>query len=171
MGQGLAAIGESLAEFALACIEEVGAAGIYYSAQGGEADRFTEEEFLNYIKPADLSVLKAIEDKGEFNLLHICKDHVRLNLYEDYPAHAVNWAATKNNLDLKEGRELFKRPIVGGLGDRGIIVDGSAEEIQAAVQAVITDFGTQGLMIGADCTLPTEIDVNNIRLAVEATAS
>jgi uroporphyrinogen decarboxylase len=167
--QGLAAIADSLAEFAVACVD-AGAAGIFYSAQGGEQDRFTEEQFLNYIKPHDLTVLDAIRDHGEFHLLHICKDHVRLPLYADCPSHAVNWAATKNNLNLQDGRELFKRTIVGGLGDRGIVVDGSPGAIKSAVQQVIADFGTEGLIVGADCTLPTDIDVKNIRLAVEATA-
>jgi uroporphyrinogen decarboxylase len=169
VSQGLAAIAESLAEFAVACVE-AGASGIYYSAQGGEADRFTEEAFLRYIKPHDLTVLNAVKDDGEFHLLHICKDHIRLPLYADYPGHAVNWAATKNNLNLKEGQALFKRPVVGGMGDRGIIVDGSPEAIQGAVQKVIADFGARGLIVGADCTLPTDIAVDNIRLAVEATA-
>ena len=53
--------------------------------------------------------------------------------------------------------------------DRGIVVDGSPEEIQAAVRKVIASFGTRGLMLGADCTVPTDIPVANIRIAVEAT--
>jgi uroporphyrinogen decarboxylase len=164
---GLGAIAESLAQFALACVE-AGAAGIYFAAQGGEEDRFTEEEFLRYVKPHDLTVLHAVEGHGEFHLLHVCRDRVRLPLYADYPSHAVNWAATKRNLSLVEGRDLFKRTIVGGMDDRGVLVDGSPQEIQEAVRAVITGFGTRGLIVGADCTLPTDIDVSNIRTAVEA---
>ena len=169
VAQGLAAIGESLAAFGGACIE-AGASGIYYSAQGGEEERFTEDEFLRCIKPADLIVLRAIRDKGEFNLLHICKDNIRLPLYADYPSHAVNWAATKHNLNLEQGRELFRRTIVGSLGDRGVMVDGTEKEIAAAVRSVIAGFGKRGLMIGADCTLPTDIDISHIRAAVKATA-
>ncbi len=169
VSQGLGAIAESLAQFAVACIE-AGAAGIYYSAQGGEEERFTADEFAAYIKPHDLTVLKALEGHGEFNLLHVCGDHIRLPLYADYPTHAVNWAATKHNLNLKQGYSLFKRTVVGGLGDRGLIVNGPHAEIQAAVRQVISDFGSRALMIGADCTVPTDIDVSNIRAAVEATA-
>ena len=168
VNQGLAAIAESLAEFAVACVE-AGASGIYYSAQGGEEDRFSAQEFLNYIKPHDLTILNALKSVGEFHLLHICKDRIRLPLYADYPCHAVNWAATKHNLSLIEGRDLFQRTIVGGLGDRGIIVDGNQEEIQAAVQQVIAEFGPTGLMLGADCTLPTDISLANIRAAMAAT--
>lgn len=166
---GLAAIADSLAGFAVACVD-AGASGIYFAAQGGEEDRFTEEEFLRYIKPHDLTVLNAVKGHGEFHLVHICKDRVRLPLYADYPGHAVNWAATKHNLSLKEGHELFKRTIVGGMDDRGVMVNGSLEAIRAAVREVIADFGTRGFILGADCTFPTDIAVSNIRIAVEATA-
>ena len=169
VSQGLAAIAESLAGFALACVE-AGASGIYYSAQGGEVDRFTEEEFLRYIKPHDLAILRALQGHGEFHLLHICKSPVRLALYADYPAHAVNWAVTKHNLSLAAGRELFQRTVVGGMDDRGIMVNGSPEAIRAAVRQVMAEAGTQGFILGADCTLPTDIDVSHIRTAVEATA-
>ena len=77
--QGLGAIAESLAAFALACVD-AGASGIYFSAQGGEAYRFTEEQFLRYIKPHDLTILDSINDHGEFHLLHVCKDRIRLPL-------------------------------------------------------------------------------------------
>jgi uroporphyrinogen decarboxylase len=169
VNQGLTAIADSLAEFAVACVE-AGASGIYFSAQGGEEDRFTEEMFLRYIKPHDLTVLNAVKDRGEFHLLHICMDRIRLPLYADYPGHAVNWAATKNNLSLNEGRELFKRTVVGGLNDRGVVVHGLPAEIRSAVQEVVADVGTTGFILGADCTFPTDIAVSNIRLAVEATA-
>ena len=168
VSQGLAAIGDSLAEFALACVA-AGAAGIYYSAQGGEADRFTKDEFVRTIKPHDLTVLDAVKDQGEFHLLHICRDRVRLHLYADYPSHAVNWAATKNNPGLQEGRELFQRTVVGGMDDRGVMANGTPGDIRAAVRQVIATFGTRGLIVGADCTLPTDVPIESIRAAVEAT--
>lgn len=168
VAQGLLAIGESLGAFGAACVA-AGAAGVYFSAQGGEEERFTAEEFLRYVKPADLAALHAFKDAGEFHLLHICKDHIRLPLFADYPAHAVNWAATKNNLNLKQGRDLFKRTIVGGFGDRGLIAEGSLDAIRAHTRAIISDFGATGLMVGADCTVPTNIDISRIRAAVEAT--
>jgi uroporphyrinogen decarboxylase len=59
---------------------------------------------------------------------------------------------------------------VGGLDDRGIVVDGTPDQIRAAVQNVIAAAGTEGLIVGADCTFPTDINVGNIRLAVQATA-
>ncbi|NLF02304.1 MAG: hypothetical protein GX601_15135 [Anaerolineales bacterium] len=169
VSHGLGAIADSLAEFGLACVE-AGAAGIYYSAQGGEEDRFTEAEFVQYIKPHDLNVLGKLMARGEFHLLHVCRDRVRLWMFADYPSHAVNWAATKHNPNLAEGRMLFKRTVVGGMDDRGVIAYGTEAEIRAAVRALIEDVGTEGFMIGADCTIPTGTPVGNVRAAVEAAA-
>ncbi len=170
VAQGLAAIADSLAEFSLALLE-AGTDGIYFSAQGGERERFTEEEFLAHIKPCDLTVLQAIDQQAEFNLLHICKDNIRLDHYLDYPAAAVNWAAAKNNWSMQEGLAKFGRPVVGGLHDRGLIVDGSHEAIETAVHEVLSQVGTRSFMVGADCTLPTDNDRSNIHAAVHATAS
>lgn len=52
---------------------------------------------------------------------------------------------------------------------RGPIVTGPAEAIEAEVQQTLQEFGTQGLLLGADCTLPTDTPFANIRTAVEAT--
>lgn len=168
---GLGTIAESLAEFASACLD-AGADGIYFSAQGGEVDRFDEQTFLNFIKPHDLTVLNAVKDRGELNITHICRDNIRLHLYSNYPGDVINWASTaKNNIPLAAGKKLFDRTILGGLDNRGLIVKGSPEEIQQRVHAIIDSFGTTRLIIGADCTLPTNIKIENIKMAVEATAT
>ncbi len=165
---GLATIAESLAEYARACIE-AGAAGIYFSAQGSERDRFTDEEFERYVKPHDLMVLCATaQTSAEFNLLHICGANVRLAAYAPYPAHAVNWAPQLGNPSLSEGRTLLGRPIVGGVDQRGPIVDGTPEEIAAEVQAAIAEAGRVGFMLGAGCTVPSDIPVKNLVIAREA---
>lgn len=168
---GLSTIAESLAVFAEACLE-AGADGIYFSAQGGEADRFEEDVFLETIKPHDLTVLNAIKDQGELNILHICRDNIRLHLYSNYPGKAVNWAATaQNNIPLSAGKKLFNRTILGGMDNRGVIVDGAPKEIESRVHAILEEFGAQNLILGADCTLPTDIKVDHIQAAVEATGS
>ncbi len=165
----LDAISDSLAEFSLACLE-AGADGIYYGALGNEAYRFSEEEFLTYIKPYDLKILNAIMPHGEFNILHMCKDRVRLHLYADYPGHVVNWSVHEHNLDIPAGRALFQRPVLGGMDYRGVMVDGSHEAIREEVYRVLDALGTTGLFLGADCTLPSDTPTSNIRAAVEATA-
>ncbi len=168
---GLGTIAESLAEFASACLD-AGADGIYFSAQGGEADRFDEHTFLEFLKPHDLTVLNAVKDRGDFNIIHICRDNIRLHLYSNYPGDVINWGSTNDhNIPLTSGKKLFQRTILGGLDNNGVIVHGSAEEIKQEVHKIIKNFGSKQLIIGADCTLPSNIDIENIRTAIEATGT
>lgn len=165
---GLGAIADSLAEFSAACIE-AGAAGIYFSAQGGDSSRFTAEEHLQYIKPHDVTVLEAATAAGATcNILHICGHGIRLEHFVDYPGHTVNWAPQNGNLSLIDGRDLFRRPIIGGIDERGPLVDGPRESIVAEVHDAIATMGESGFMVGAGCTLPNDVDVQHLVWAREA---
>ena len=165
---GLATIAESLAEFSRACIA-TGVAGIYFSAQGGDGDRFTAEEHARYIKPHDLVVLEAATaTDATCNVLHVCGRGLRLHEYSDYPGHTVNWAPQNDNLSLTAGRELFQRPIIGGVDERGAIVSGPREAIAAEVQAAIAEMGSAGFMVGGGCTVPSELPLEHLVWAREA---
>ncbi len=167
---GLSAVAESLAEFSQACIE-AGAAGVFFSAQGSERDRFAEEQFQTHIQSHDLVVLRAAEAAGAtFNLLHICGENVRLAAYADYPAHAVNWGPQHNNPSLVEGKALLGRTVIGGVDERGPIVTGPRPAIEAEVNATINAMGTKGFMVGAGCTVPNDIAVEHLVWAREALA-
>ena len=84
----------------------------------------------------------------------------------------VNWSVKDNDFSLAQGKELFKRPILGGLNNKGNILNGSDEEICAEVKASIESFGSASMMIGADCTIQGEgISLDRIQTAVEAAHS
>ncbi len=149
---------------------KIGVDGIYYAALGGESYLYTDEEFEEFVKPNDLKVLNAASGRSAFNILHMCKDRLNLNRYKDYPADVVNWGIYEQNPSLAEGKKIFgDRAILGGLDDRaGVLVSGTEEEIRREVHRIIDEMGTTKFLLGADCTLPTEIEFSRIRAAVQA---
>ena len=149
---------------------KIGVDGIYYAALGGESYLYTDEEFEEFVKPNDLKVLNAASGRSAFNILHMCKDRLNLNRYKDYPADVVNWGIYEQNPSLAEGKKIFgDRAILGGLDDRaGVLVSGTEEEIRKEVHKIINEMGTTKFLLGADCTLPTEIEFSRIRAAVQA---
>jgi uroporphyrinogen decarboxylase len=166
-------IAESLAEWAAAFVE-AGAAGLYYAAQFSEPGRFTKLEWEKLVKGADLTVLNAAEKQGGRNILHICGEPeyqfaTNPQWFADYPAAIVNWSVKDTGLSLSAGRDIFKKPILGGLNNKGHILSGSDADIAAEVRQVIRDFGEKGLMVGADCTIQGKgISHEKIHAAVDA---
>ena len=150
----------------------LGVDGIYYAALGGETRFFTDEEFEQYIKPFDLQIMKAIKDAGGYCFLHICKDQLNMNRYQDYGIYTdvVNWGVYEAPFSLEEGRKLFPgKTIMGGLPNRhGVLVDGPKEAVREEVHKVISSFGRSRFILGADCTLATEQNMELLKAAVHA---
>lgn len=164
----LQAVTDSLIELALSSLE-AGADGIYYSSIGGEKDRFDEATFNRYLKPFEVQFLNEVGKHTDQIILHVCKSEPRLAPYADYPANAVNWAEHDSDTSLGAGHALFGKTVLGGLKSHtGVLVDGSEEEIANAVQKIIKDFGRKSLILGADCTLPTDISLSRVRKAIDA---
>jgi uroporphyrinogen decarboxylase len=169
--QGMEIITASLMNFVQGCIER-GLDGFYHSTQGGETERFsTPQPFLECVKPYDLILMEEINRRLPFNILHVCDYHggyTDLSPFLDYPGHIVNASLKLGEriLTTKEIAQLFNRPFMGGLDRHGILVNGSPDEIRQAVQDVLTQ-APERFILAADCTVPSEINWSNLRLAID----
>lgn len=168
---GLEIITESLTIFARECIK-LGADGFLLCTQGAESDRFGDQEiFTKYIKPYDLALYNEIHDYCNFNILHICDyhgDYDDLEIFKDYPGHVVNCSQKLGAeiIPAEKFYEMFDRPFMGGIDKRGIITKGSNQEIEERVKEVLKNAPGK-FMLGASCTLPSDIDWENIRTAID----
>lgn len=151
----------------LEAVQNTDVDGIYYAQLGAEQHRLPREFFDEFIKPYDLMVLEAIKDKKIF--LHLCKDNVDFDRFQDYPADVVNWAIHEGDFSLADGFVAFPDKIIlGGLDDRsGVLVEGSQTEIAAKIKKIKEEADLSRFILGADCTLPTTIDYERIRFAAE----
>ncbi len=166
----LQAVTRSLQAFVEACID-LGVDGFYTSTQGGEQSRFEDPGiFTNYIKPWDLELME--RTRGcPFNILHICDYHdgyASLEPYRDYPGQVVNCSLTvgTNRLSADEVSRLFGRPFMGGLDRHGVISTGPKEAIVEAVGTVLRSKSDK-FLLGADCTLPDDVDWDNLKVAID----
>lgn len=171
---GVQRIADALEQWAKGYLE-AGADGIYYSAQFGEPGRFSEEEWSRLVKPSDFQILNVADQmEGKYNILHICGEpeyefHSCVDRFLSYPADLVNWSVKDNGYSLEKGRETFGKPILGGMNNKGNILHGPKEAIEAEVKEVLDAFGTTGIMVGADCTIQGEnIRLDYIKAAVDA---
>lgn len=172
----LEAVAEDSALLASLLITEAGMDGIYDSVQGGEVLRFTSEEYRRIVMPSDLMILEAANKASGRNIFHMCgydggPNH--LDVWKDYPVSAVNWATYIENMGLAQGREFLGEKckcILGGFDNRkvGVLYRGDKASVQAEARRLVREAGVTGTMIGADCTIPNDIDWERIRWVIEA---
>lgn len=119
-------------------------------------------------------MLKYANTLSENNILHCCGwagDENRVEVWQDYPAKAVNWAVYVENMTLPEGKKFFGgKCVLGGFDNRkdGILYSGTKEEVQKEAVRLVTEAGDIGVIIGADCTLPSDIPVERMKWVREA---
>lgn len=156
-------IAEDIKTLVRLLITEAGCDGIYYCVQNAEKFRFSAEEYRQIVTPAELEVLNYANSLSENNILHCCGwagDENRIEVWQDYPAKAVNWAIYVENMSLSEGKKFFgDKCVLGGFDNRkaGVLYSGSREAVEAEVEKIVKEAGTRGVILGADCTLPSDI--------------
>ncbi len=142
-------------------VKECGAEAIYLSVNN-QNGYFPADIYRKYIALSEKKVLAHANSLSGMTLLHICGYKGLANdlkLYADYDAAAFNWAVHAEGVSLSEGRKLFNgKPVFGGFEQTGVIYTGSRAELEKAVFSILDDAGQTGTMIGADCTVPTDID-------------
>ena len=151
------------------CSLEAGADGIFYAALGGERNFFTDEEYDTFVRPYEKMVYDHIKARTPLNVLHICKSNIDMKRFVDLKPAIVNWGIFQNGVSLSEGARLFPQStVLGGFPDRsGVLVEGGEADIRRFTAAVLDEMSDAPLIVGSDCTLPTEIDLNRIRLVVD----
>ena len=169
--QGMEIITESLLIFVRACIK-LGVDGFYASTQGNERFRFADPSlFQACVKPYDLALMQEMDRACDFNILHICDYHGGYDDWQpfmDYPGHLVNCSPQlgEESLSMQAISDLFGRPYMGGLERKGTLATGTPQEVEALVTGMLAQSPAR-YFLGADCTLPSDVNWDNIRTAID----
>ena len=145
--EALKNIAATLAGYA-ARVVDAGASGLFFAiVKLARKDILSREEFEEFGKPYDLQVLRAVQG-APFNLLHICGPAVYFQSVQDYPVHAINWAAIgQQNPTVSEAIRQTDKAIIGGVDEEGVLQSGTPEEvIQEALEAIRVTGGRRFLL-------------------------
>ncbi len=161
-------IAQDIADLAARVISEGKADGIYLSVQNIQGIDLLASDYHEIVAPSDKKVLEAANQVSDYNILHICGyegARNELSIYQNYNAKVINWAVNVEKVSLSEGKRLFgDRAVIGGFDNtpNGLLYRGSKEEIEAYTEQLLNESGTSGVILGADCTVPQDIDINRL---------
>lgn len=166
ISKGIMAMNEML-------LTEGGCDGMYIS-YSNQSNLINPDIYRTHVSPHEKAVLEAANKISDMNILHICGYAGATNdlkLYQDYEAGAINWAVHGEGVSLSEGKKFFGgKPVFGGFKQAGVLYTGTREEVEAEVFHILDDAGQVGVMLGADCTVPGDINEERFEWVREATA-
>ncbi|KXT74077.1 hypothetical protein STRDD10_01235 [Streptococcus sp. DD10] len=149
-------------------LEETDLDGIYFSTQAVQDERVSAIDYQKVIEPSNLVVLEAANEVGGNNILHICGFEGASNdlaLFSHYPAQVFNWATHHENVSLEEGRQLFHgKTVLGGFENTqsSLLNTGNREELVQETKHLISKAGSRNLILGADCTVPDDFQLERL---------
>jgi uroporphyrinogen-III decarboxylase len=166
-------VAEDLKVLVQGLIQEAGVDGIFYSVQNGEENRFTYEEYRDWVTPSDKKVLDYANTLSDMNAIHFCAwEEIpnRLSVWEDYKAPVISWSRYFDIMDIQEAKKHFGCTVWGGFDNRAgtFLYTASKEEIEKEVANLIVQGGKSGYILGSDCSIHDELPVERIRWVVEA---
>jgi uroporphyrinogen decarboxylase len=170
----LSAITETLRGYTAAAID-AGADGVFFAiVRLAREGALTHEQYLEFEKPYDLDVLQGAK-RGIFNVLHTCGAKVYFDAAEDYPVHAVNWAAhAKGNPSLAEAQARLNKAVMGGVEEATEFSRADPTSIQAQATAAIRAAGKGKFLLAPGCAVDPDVPASHLRSlrkAVESTST
>lgn len=172
VGPALEKIADALVHFSHQSVE-AGAAGIFYAISGYAGRNVMPEAlYRDLVLPYDLAVLGALPAQAWFNVLHLCGSNLNFSLARDLPAQAVSWSIhNQGNPSLKEGRDIARRAVMGGLSQRSTLVYGPPPRIEEEARRAIEETGGRGLLLAPGCSVPPRVRETNLAAMVTAVAA
>jgi uroporphyrinogen decarboxylase len=166
-------VAEDLKLLVRGVIEDAGADGIFYSVQNGEENRFTAEEYRDWVKPGDQAVLDYANSLSAMNAIHFCAwEEIpnRLSVWEDYKAAVVSWSRYFDIMDIQKAKEHFGCTVWGGFDNRpgSFLYTAPKEEIERETARLVEQGGRKGFILGADCSIHDELPEERIRWVAQA---
>jgi uroporphyrinogen decarboxylase len=163
----LAVIADSLASLAAASVD-AGADGIFFAitkhARKGE---LTVKEFETFGKPYDFKVLAAVRG-AKFNILHSCGPEIHWKEIQDYPVHALSWAAVGHgNPSLAEARKSSPLAFIGGI-DEDLLRKGTPAQVREDALKALELGGNKKFLLAPGCSIDPSVPPANIKALRDA---
>jgi uroporphyrinogen decarboxylase len=164
----LAAVTETLAGYARACLDS-GAEGIFLpTTEWGTFDALDWQKYETFGRPYDLRVLEAVAG-APFNILHVCRPNNMLAELLDYPVAALNWAdRASGNLSLREAQAKTGKAVMGGIDERHTLLEGPPGSVSSRALDAVEQTGGRRFLLAPGCSISPQTPAANIHAAVQA---
>ena len=163
--QGLKVIAESFAQYVPVALQ-AGAAGIYLAVDGASSDVMSKDDYLDLVRPADLTILEAAKG-APFNVLHIHGTNIYFSALKDYPVAGISWSYGVTAPSISQARQEYSGCLISGI-DETTITKKTPQLVRDEVKQAVKDAGGHGFIAASGCAVPTDTPEELLKAARDA---
>ena len=126
-------------------------------------DLISPNTFRTFVKPFLKTLVKRIQAKGKYSMIHICGDTTRI--LGDIAEIGPNCFSLESKVDLKTAKEILggKVCVAGNVSPTGPFSSGSQEEVIAEARACLDAWGEGGgHLLTLGCDFPKTVPLQNV---------
>jgi uroporphyrinogen decarboxylase len=168
-------ITDVMIDFARATLE-AGADGLFIASQHSTHSAISDEHYKTFVYPYDLKMVSSLRSKAKFIVMHLHareeQEEIRFDRIAKTPGvDGINWEDQSSGLTLKEGKERFRRAVLGGIDHNGLFRTATPEEAKEQVLSAVKEAGFERLIVAPGCVITIDTPTENILAVRDAIRS
>jgi uroporphyrinogen decarboxylase len=158
---GLEIITENILRF-MDALRKTRIAGIFYAIQHASYAKMSRDEYLEFGRPFDMQILRALQSHWWFNMVHLHGPLPMFDVVADYPVQVINWHDQETEPNLSDGKAKFRGAVCGGLG-RWDVYRQTPNFVRQQARSAIKATQGQRFILSTGCVIMTNTPLSNIR--------
>ncbi|TFG07047.1 hypothetical protein EU538_09305 [Candidatus Thorarchaeota archaeon] len=160
-----------MAEFGRATLD-AGANGIFLASQHSTKSAVTDRQYREFVLPYQKKLLSELRGKADFIVLHLHAredgEMIRFNPVSQTPGvMGVNWEDQTSATDLREGKKLTRKTVLGGIDHKGWFRTGTTEEVEEEILETLKSAGLRRLFVAPGCVVRVDTPEENVQSLVD----
>jgi len=151
--------------YVAACLDH-GASGVFLATQFAGDGLITEPEHERWCAPFERRLLRTLQGRSEFGIMHLHGQRIHLDRFLTYPVPALSWE--DSSISTQAGRDRFPGIVVGGLDRMGWTVSGTPTQVRAKTAELLQAMGSARFILAPGCVMPLRMPPENLRAIREA---
>ncbi len=161
----LEAIAQTEEGYIAACFDR-GATGIFLATQFAGDGLLTSEEHGRWCAPFEARLLRDVQKRSTFSILHLHGQAIQMDRFLDYPVPALSWEDAA--ITVPEGRRRFPGVVVGGLDRTGWLVSDPPQSVGERTRALLAETGHTRFVLAPGCVMSLRTPRETLRAVREA---
>ncbi|MGD2072929.1 MAG: uroporphyrinogen decarboxylase family protein [Candidatus Thorarchaeota archaeon] len=155
---------------------ETGADGLFIASQHSTQEAVTDEQYKKFVYPFDFKMIEKFRGRSKFIILHLHareeNEKIRYKkIANTIGVDGINWEDQSTALTLKQGKNLSRKAVFGGIDHNDVLRNGSADDAKEQVLGALREAGLRRTVVAPGCVITVDTPRENINAIVNAVRS